>query len=250
MMLKKGNKVKEPTAKESSIPVTTEEIVSVRSNEVVSVKLIRKGEYSAWGAEIFHSKSVQEGEDWSVVMDTMIDELSVKMQNLVGDEVQPKQEQEPQPKRGRGKAKPKEQEPQDPDVVEGEGVEEEITVEKINTMKRGEIVKLIKGNDIPIDPTDYPELKDLREALIETLQAATEGEPDPSTDSDPDQDPEDDGQITEESIRSMSRPELIQLIKDNSLKISTKQYPKAEDLAQAVIDILSDDPEGSEYEPE
>ena len=116
-----------------------------------------------------------------------------------------------------------------------EGVEEGgegITEDQIREMERDDLIALIDGNELDINPKKYKKTADLAEAVIAAVQAANdEGGAD------------DENTLTVEKIREMDRDELEELINTHELDINPKKYKKVEELVEKIIEVMSVDSE-------
>ena len=124
------------------------------------------------------------------------------------------------------------------EAPEGEGEEGEITAETVREMSREEIVTLLKENDgIEVDLAAFKKtaagLSELREAVI-TAAGLEEADA-----TDGDADAEGEGVISEDEINAMDRVTLVTLIKDNSIEVDPKKFPKLAELKTAVIEAIA-----------
>ena len=119
----------------------------------------------------------------------------------------------------------------------GEG--EAITPDMIREMERPELEQLIKDSeDLDINPKKFKKTSELAEAIIEACFPAEEAGADAC---------EGEGdEISPEMVREMERPELVDLIKSEELKIDPKKFKKTADLAEAIITELFVDEESGE----
>lgn len=121
----------------------------------------------------------------------------------------------------------------DEDAAEGGDDEPEVGPDEINAMKRPDILKLIKDNQLTTDPDDFPKtakgLQALREAVI--AEAFSDD-------------------VTEEQIMEMDRTELIAMIEENGLAIKPKTLPKLGDLRTAVVEAMAAEAGEEDAEPD
>lgn len=121
------------------------------------------------------------------------------------------------------------------EVEEEKGTEEEeeeekeeetegYTWEEINTMKKKDLVKIIKEDDLDIDPNKYPKLKDLKEAVFEEVGV----EEDEENEYVPENDEQDESplSITESNLDSLKKKDLLSFIESEGLDIDTDQSVK------------------------
>ena len=139
------------------------------------------------------------------------------------------------------------------EVEEEKGTEEEeeeekeeetegYTWEEINTMKKKDLVKIIKEDDLDIDPNKYPKLKDLKEAVFE--EVGVEEDEDEAEEEETEEE-----QISWDDIDAMKKKELKEYIEDNELEVDPDDYKKIADLKKAVWAEVSGE-EIEEEEPE
>jgi len=127
----------------------------------------------------------------------------------------------------------------DADADAGEG--EEITPDMIREMERPELEQLIKDSEeLDINPKKFKKTSELAEAIIEACFPAEEA----GADADAGEGEGD--EISPEMVREMERPELVDLIKSEELKIDPKKFKKTADLAEAIITELFVDEESGE----
>lgn len=119
---------------------------------------------------------------------------------------------------------------------------DELTPEMIREMERPELEQLIKDSeDLDINPKKFKKTSDLAEAIIEACftEEAADGAEEGAADG------AEGEEISPEMIREMERPELVDLIKSEELKIDPKKFKKTSDLAEAIITELFVDEEDS-----
>ncbi len=132
------------------------------------------------------------------------------------------------------------------ETAEAGAEDEDIGPDQINEMKREPLLELAKANGLPIKPADYAKnakgLANLREDIIKIAFADDDAGDAPEETGDETGEEEtgteeETGDLTVEDVMAMERSELIALVKENSLGIATKNYPKIADLRTAVIEV-------------
>jgi len=277
---------KKQEAPKKEVEQKVSEILVSGVADTISVKIKKNTQYSADGIELIHIHQLLDGETAEETLQEMIEKLSgiangyIEQFVEVGSDQIEESNEEPEPeeitqqriltmereelvalikdneldvdpKKHRKLANlrdavaavvfPEEEEPLSPEVDGGEeGDEGEgITVDAIREMEREELVELISSNELDINPKKYKKAAELAEAIIELLQASEGNEG------------EEEGEgISEEMVREMERPELVELINSQELDINPAKYKKLPELIEKVVELLfADDQEGqSEFD--
>jgi hypothetical protein len=106
----------------------------------------------------------------------------------------------------------------DEEAEEGESEEAELTEEDVRAMKRPDLIQLIKDNELEIDPSKYPKIAALQDAVIERMAAAAEADEEETGDAD--EEAEGDGEeagYSEADLKAMEVDDLKEIYKAWSL---------------------------------
>jgi len=107
-----------------------------------------------------------------------------------------------------------------------------IKAEQLLEMKKSELKKIIKVQELDVDPTDFDDVDELRAAVAEELDIEL-----------PD---EDEDEITGEQLMELKKPGLKKVIKEQGLKINPDKFDDVDDLRAAIAKKLDIDLEEEE----
>jgi len=181
------------------------------------------------------AETVKDGVELGVAVDERYEFLVEKLGEKFGDLCDRIEQDDP------------EDAPEDPEdaLEDPEDVpEDELTEDEINSMSKAELVQLVKDEGIEEEVNTKAKVATLRQAIIDALFVEDDPEDAPEDPEDAledaPEDPEDapEDELTEDEINSMSKPELVQLVKDEGIEEEVNTKAKVTVLRQAIIDAL------------